>query len=78
MPGVPASRPRTGGRIETLIRVTAPLLDLLLAVGERLSRIVEPEDVDYVPARMFGDGKSAPRGLNAHGPLDGDRAATRG
>ena len=78
MPGVPASQPRTGGRIEMLIRLTAPLLDLMLAVGERLSRIVEPEDVDYVPARMFGDGKSAPRGLSARGRLDGDRATTRG
>jgi len=29
----------------------APALDLLLAVGDRLSRIVEPEDHEYYPPR---------------------------
>jgi hypothetical protein len=53
-----------------LIRLTAPLLDLILVLGERLSRIVEPEDADYVPARMFGEGESAPRGLTASGRFE--------
>ncbi len=51
------------GRIETAIRIAAPMLDLLLAVGDRLSRVVEREDSAYVPARMPSDGESAPRGL---------------
>jgi hypothetical protein len=30
----------------------APGLNLILAVGERLSRIVEPDDPEYYPARV--------------------------
>jgi hypothetical protein len=29
----------------------APALDVVLALGDRLSRLVEPEDVDYRPPR---------------------------
>jgi hypothetical protein len=43
---------RTRERIEGVIRLMAPGLDLLLAVGDRLSRIVEPEDVEYYPPRV--------------------------
>jgi len=39
------------GRIETLIRLAEPALDLLLATGERVSRAVEPEDLDWTPPR---------------------------
>ncbi len=42
---------RTQERVETLIRLMAPGLNLVLAVGERLSRIVEREDQEYYPAR---------------------------
>jgi hypothetical protein len=42
---------RTRERVETLIRLAAPALDLVLAAGERLSRLVEPEDYDYYPPR---------------------------
>jgi hypothetical protein len=38
-------------QIETLIRLMAPGLNLMLAVGERLSRLVEPDDPDYYPVR---------------------------
>jgi len=38
-------------RFETLIRVMAPGLNLVLAAGERLSRIVEPQDHEYYPPR---------------------------
>ena len=37
--------------MEGLIRLAAPALDLVLAVGERVSRIVEPDDVEYYPPR---------------------------
>ena len=42
-------------RVETLIRLMAPGLNLLLAVGERISRIVEPDDPEYYPARPEGN-----------------------
>ena len=45
---------RTRDRVETLIRLMAPAMDLVLAAGERLSRIVEPEDTEYYPARPTG------------------------
>ena len=43
---------RTRARVETLIRLMAPGLNLVLAAGERLSRIVEPEDHEYYPPRL--------------------------
>ena len=42
---------RTRERIEGLIRLAAPVLDLVLAVGERVSKLVEPEDHEYYPPR---------------------------
>lgn len=42
---------RTRQRIEGLIRLAAPALDLVLAVGDRVSRIIEPGDVEYNPPR---------------------------
>ena len=38
-------------RIEAGLRLAAPLLDLYLAAGDRLSRAVEREDLDWVPPR---------------------------
>ncbi|MEA2465981.1 MAG: hypothetical protein QOJ57_107 [Thermoleophilaceae bacterium] len=38
-------------RVETVISIAAPALNLLLAFGDRLSRIVEPEDSEYYPVR---------------------------
>ena len=43
---------RNRERVESLIRLASPALDLVLAVGERVSRIVEPKDVEYYPPRM--------------------------
>jgi hypothetical protein len=39
------------GRIEAVLRIAAPALDLVLAAGDRLSRIVEPEELDAPPTR---------------------------
>jgi hypothetical protein len=36
-------------RIEGLIRLVEPALNLVLVAGERLSRIVERDDHDYYP-----------------------------
>ena len=43
-------------RVEGLIGLAAPALDLLLAAGDRISRIVEPEDYEYYPVRGGRDG----------------------
>jgi hypothetical protein len=63
---VPAStaNPVIRRRVELAIRVLSPVLDLTLAIGERLSRVLEREDPDYLPARMDTAGERAPRGLH--------------
>jgi hypothetical protein len=38
-------------RFESLISLAAPALDLLLATGERASRILQPGTDDYYPIR---------------------------
>jgi hypothetical protein len=54
---------RTRGRVEALIRLMAPALDLVLAVGERISRVVERDDPEYYPPRVARgpDDTSLPR-----------------
>jgi hypothetical protein len=42
---------RTRRRVETAIGIAAPVLDLVLAVGDRISRFVEPKDYEYYPVR---------------------------
>jgi hypothetical protein len=42
---------RTRERVESLIGLAAPVLNLVLAAGDRLSRVVEPEDTEYYPVR---------------------------
>ncbi|MGH3991947.1 MAG: hypothetical protein ACRDSN_05720 [Pseudonocardiaceae bacterium] len=46
------SQLQTRRRVEGLIRLMAPALDLVLAAGDRVSRIVEREDVEYYPPRV--------------------------
>ena len=50
MPITPEQR-RRRDQVETLIRLMAPGLNLMLSAGERLSRIVSPEDDEYYPVR---------------------------
>ena len=42
---------RTRDRVETLIGIAAPVLNLVLAAGDRLSRAIQPEDTEYYPVR---------------------------
>jgi hypothetical protein len=42
---------RTRDRFETAIGLMAPFLNLVLSAGDRISRIVEPEDSEYYPVR---------------------------
>ena len=41
-------------RFEALIGLAAPFLDVVLAAGDRISRIVEPGDNEYYPIRPGG------------------------
>ena len=50
MPITPEQR-RRRDQVETLIRLMAPGLNLMLSAGERLSRLVSPEDDEYYPVR---------------------------
>jgi hypothetical protein len=42
-------------RIEGLIRIAAPALDLLLFAGDRLSRVAGRNEIDPDPPRRLGD-----------------------
>ena len=61
MPPMTPDQVRTRRRVESLIRVMAPALDLVLAAGDRISRIVEPEDVEYYPPRVTRGDKAPQR-----------------
>ena len=52
---------RRRDRVEGLIRLAAPALDLVLAVGDRVSRIVEPHDTEYYPPRVAASEEPPPR-----------------
>jgi hypothetical protein len=52
---------RTRQRVEGLIRLMSPALDVVLAVGERISRIVEPEDGEYYPPRVTHESPPPPK-----------------
>ena len=43
---------RTRRRVESVIKLMAPALDLVLAVGDRVSRVVERDDPEYYPPRV--------------------------
>lgn len=59
------------GRIEALIRLAQPGLDLLLATGERISRVVEPEDLDWTPPRSVSAPAPPPRvGAGTHDSVE--------
>lgn len=47
-----AAQLRTRRRVEGVIRLMSPALDLVLLAGDRVSRIVEREDADYYPPRV--------------------------
>jgi hypothetical protein len=61
-------------RVEGVIGLAAPALDLLLAVGDRISRIAEPTDHEYYPVRSGSESASLPRDFERPrvSPPDGD------
>lgn len=50
----PSQRQRRD-RVETVIGLMAPALNIVLAAGERLSRLVESDDPEYYPPRPTGE-----------------------
>jgi hypothetical protein len=50
-------------RVETAVRIASPVLDLVLLVGDRISRVLERDDPDYSTPRMPHEGESALRAL---------------
>ena len=52
---------RTRQRIEGLIRLMTPALDAVLALGERISRVVEREDAEYYPPRVTLESPPPPK-----------------
>ena len=42
-------------RAESAIGLAAPWLDLMLNVGDRVSRLLSPNDADYYPIRPAGE-----------------------
>ena len=42
-------------QVEAVIGLMAPALSLVLAAGDRVSRIVQPEDYDYYPVRSVAE-----------------------
>lgn len=52
---------RTRERVETVIRIAAPALNLVLAVGDRLSKLVEPNDHEYYPPRTTTQSPPPPK-----------------
>lgn len=60
-----SSQERVRERFETLIGLMAPGLSLVLAVGDRVSRIVQPEDFDYYPVRPLGEWEPRPADISS-------------
>ena len=70
-----SSQERVRERFETLIGLMAPGLSLVLAVGDRVSRIVQPEDFDYYPVRPLGEWEPRPGDLSSKPKQDPPPAA---
>jgi hypothetical protein len=60
-------------RIELAIRLVSPMLDVLLAAGDRASRLLSSGERDQRPPRLNSHGEHAPRGLP---PVSGRSART--
>jgi hypothetical protein len=54
-------------QVESVIRLAAPALNLVLAVGERISKLVEPEDYEHYPPRPRDETPRRPAGQATNG-----------
>jgi hypothetical protein len=48
-------------RVEALVGAAAPFLDLLLAAGDRVSRVAGRDDIDPEPPRRLGEAERRAR-----------------
>jgi hypothetical protein len=55
------------GRIETGLRFAAPVLDLVLAAGDRLSRTVDRDEPELILPGRLGSDPAATRGALTDG-----------
>jgi hypothetical protein len=55
-----ADQRRRREQVEGVIRLMAPALNLVLAAGERLSKLVERDDPEYYPPRVARGSEDAP------------------
>jgi hypothetical protein len=62
-----AEQRRRREQVEGVIRLMAPGLNLVLAAGERLSKLVEREDAEYYPPRPSREEPLPPRPESAQG-----------
>ena len=46
------------GRIESVLHLAAPALDLLLAAGDRLSRVVDRDASEWTPPRPVDEARA--------------------
>jgi hypothetical protein len=67
------SQQRLRQQFEGLIGAAAPILDLVLGVGDRISRIVEPEDHEYYPVRSGAEASRLDEHV-ARSKVDGELA----
>lgn len=58
-----------------MIGLAAPFLDIVLAVGDRISRIAEPEDYEYYPVRA---GELGEQGSGVRRRISGDGPSSAG
>ena len=65
MPLTP-SQQKKRERIESVIGLMAPALNVVLMTGDRISRIVQPEDYDYYPVRPLGEWQPRPIDMTPH------------
>ena len=59
------SQERNRRRFETLLGIAAPALSLVLTTGDRISRLVQPEDFDYYPVRPLGEWEPQPGDISS-------------
>jgi hypothetical protein len=60
MPPPSPEQLRTRRRVESVIRLIAPALDVMLAVGDRVSRMVGRDDIEYYPPRVRREDQPPP------------------
>ena len=64
MANLTPSQQKKRERIESLIGLMAPALTVVLAAGDRVSRIMQPEDFDYYPVRPLGEWEPRPADIS--------------